>query len=212
MLICACASAIGLASSFDHRSMNACAMPNASVNASPLPLAWRVTKSARTFEERCATSPRILATSVGSGAWSISCVLISASCSPVLRLCADEPDDTVGTGGAPDHAIVHQIVQMGNRLAHGEESLVVVELAPEQRADDVSRALRLAADLFELAEPQTMMLLELRHALAHAPERQPVRRQHQRARLGERDQAPQAAEEEPQRVGVRIDLVHADVG
>ncbi len=76
MFICACPSAIGFASSFPHMSMKARAMPNSSVNARPLPFAWRVTKSARTFDERSATSPRIFATSAGSGACSGSLVVI----------------------------------------------------------------------------------------------------------------------------------------
>src|SRR5262245_58072212 len=177
-------------------SMKARAMPNSSVNARPLPFAWRVTKSVSTFDERSATSPRIFATSTGSGACSVSIVLILRLLFPA-GLCADEPDDPVGAGGPLDHAIVHQIVQMGNRLAHREERLVVVELAPEQRADHVGRGLRLAADVLELAEAEAMVLLELRDPLAHAAEGQPVRRQDQRVGGSERDQAPQAPEEEP---------------
>src|SRR5512134_3028580 len=154
MFICASASAIGFASSFAHMSMNARAMPNSSVNAMPLPFAWRVMKSVSTLDERSATSPRIFATSVGSGARSASLVVILPSPFPVLVLVPDEPDDAVGAGDAPQHAIVHQVVQVGDRLAHREERLVVVELAPEQRADDVGRRLRLAAHVLELAEPQ----------------------------------------------------------
>jgi hypothetical protein len=101
---------------------------------------------------------------------------------------------------------------MGDRLAHREERLVVVELAPEERADDVGRGLRLAAHVLELAEPQAVVLLELRDPLAHAAERQSVRRQHQRVGGGGRDEPSQALQEAPQRVGVGIDLVDADVG
>src|SRR5262245_8618015 len=140
MFICAAASAIGFASSFAHMSMNARAIPNSSLNARPLPFAWRVTKSASTFDERSATSPRILATSAGSAACSTSLVVIVLLRSPHPVSCGlapDEPDDTVGAGRAPQHTIVHQVVQVGDRLAHREEGLVIVELAPEQRADDV---------------------------------------------------------------------------
>src|SRR5690348_6328383 len=103
--------------------MNALAMPISSRTAEERLCVCFCTKSPRMREERSATS------------WAI---LDSSAFSTGLAGCIAH--DAIGAGGALGVAGIIKIMQVGYRLAHREESLVGVELAPEQHAEQLAGA------------------------------------------------------------------------
>src|SRR5690349_15867877 len=129
--------------------MNALAMPISSRAAAERLCACLCTNSPRMREERSATSCAIFASSAVS-AGSAGCIA----------------HDAIGAGRALHFAGVIEVVQVGYRLAHGEERLVRVQLAAKEHAQQVSGALRLFPQgVLQLREPRLVVLLELRHAL-----------------------------------------------
>src|SRR5688572_29017987 len=103
--------------------MNALAMPSSSRIAEPRLSACFCENSARILEERSATSCSIFA----FFSWSAGCIAHDAIASQLARRAAG----------------VVKVMQMGYRLAHGEEGLVQVELAPrEQQPEQLAGALR----------------------------------------------------------------------
>src|SRR5574338_667674 len=103
--------------------MNALAMPISSRTAAESACVCFCTKSPRMREERSATSCAIFESSAVSTG--------SAGCIA---------HDAIGARGARGFAGVVKIVQVGYRLAHGEERLVRVELAAEKHAEELARA------------------------------------------------------------------------
>src|SRR5437879_3732072 len=175
------ASTLGSAAMCAYRSMNALAMPISSRTAEDMPCACFCANSPSSFEERSATS------------WH---TLESSSASPI-------PDDPIGSDPAVQFSGIVQVVQMGHRLAHREESLVQVKRPPEQHAEQLACAAGFSPQLFaELFEAVFMMRFELRHALVRAAKRLAVRGQHQHLRR----QVPVArdrVEKQAQRVALR---------
>src|SRR5690242_4171662 len=113
--------------------MNALAMPISSRAAAESAWACFCTKSPRMREERSATSCAILESSAVS-AGSAGCIA----------------HDAIGAERALGFAGVIKVVQVGYRLAHGEERLVRVELAPEEHRQQVAGAfLSLLQDLLQ---------------------------------------------------------------
>lgn len=91
-----------------------------------------------------------------------------------------EPVDPIGSEGAFEHAAVHEVVQVGDGLADGEEHLVHVELAAEQHGDDLGGRARHGAGGAEFGEAVLVVVRELGHARRDPAERESVRRQDQR--------------------------------
>src|SRR6185503_7572729 len=143
--------------------MNALAMPISSRTAEERLWVCLRAKSPRMREERSATLCAIFASSAVS--------VGSAGCIS---------HDAIGAGGALCVPRVVKVVQVGYRLAHGEEGLVRVQRAPEQHRQQLARALLLAPDGFlQLGEARLVVRLELRDALVRPAERLAVRGQHQ---------------------------------
>src|SRR5581483_12470021 len=88
--------------------------------------------------------------------------------------------DAVGSQLPARATRIVQVVQMGYGLAHGEERLVRVELAPEKQPEELRRAPRAALEgLVELLEVRFVVRFELRHALVRPAEGLAVRGQHE---------------------------------
>src|SRR6185436_151153 len=104
------ATRAGSLASFAYRSMYALAMPISSRIAAESDWACFWVKSARIFDERSATD----------------CTTLGSTCG-----IAHDAIRSVGASQAPG---VVQIVQMGDRLAYGEERLVRVERPAEKEA------------------------------------------------------------------------------
>src|SRR5882672_7320641 len=155
-----------------YRSMNARAMPNSSLVATPWPPAWRCRNSPMRRLERSATSANTFALWAGSGEDCVAGMLLG------LHV-ADHP---IGADRALQAPLEVEKVEVSHRFTHGEEQLMRVELAAKQRIEHVRGRPGRIADFMELGKPQAMMLLELRDALAQAPEGQPVRGQRERRR------------------------------
>src|SRR5215510_11429342 len=79
--------------------------------------------------------------------------------------------DAVGAGGAPGFPGIVKVVQMRDRLAHGEEGLVGIERPPEQHAEELGRALWPVHGLQQLAEACAVVRLERGDAPVSAAER-----------------------------------------
>src|SRR5918999_2512468 len=103
--------------------MNALAMPISSRTAEDMPSACFCTKSPRIFDERSATWVQTFASSSDS--------FLSAGCIS---------HDAIIAEGALRAAGIVQVVQVGYRLAHGEERLVRIERPAEQHAQQIGRA------------------------------------------------------------------------
>src|SRR5258706_5213956 len=184
-----------------ERSMNARAIPNSSLVATPGPSAWRFRNSPRRRLERSATSANTFALWAGSGEDCVAGMSLALSVAN-HAICADR------TLQAP---IAVEKVQMSHRLAHGEEQLMRIELAAKQGIEDVHRSLRRLAGFMELGEAQAVVLLQLRDALAQTPEGQPMRGQRERRR-GKLCVAAQGSDERRERISLRLVRPHADVG
>src|SRR5688572_21557013 len=112
-------------------------------------------KSARIFEERSATD----------------CTTLGSTCGIA--------HDAIGTLGALQAPGVIEIVQMGDRFAHGEESLARVERPAKQQAKQITRAALLVFQrIFYFLEMCLVVALEFGHAQVRAAERLAVRGQH----------------------------------
>src|SRR6267143_3382527 len=179
--------------------MNARAIPNSSLAATPL--AWRCRNSAISRLERSATSANTLALWAESG----------GDCVAGMSLALSVANHAIGADRTLQAPLEMEKMEVSHRLAHGEEKLVRVELAAKQRIEHVRRRFGRLANLVQLREPQAVVLLELRDALAQTPEGQPVRRQRERGR-GQLRVAGQGIEEERERISLRLVRPHADVG
>src|SRR4051812_15934818 len=134
--------------------MNALAMPISSRVAADMLCACFFAKSPRIFEERSATSWYTLASS--------SVSFGSAGCIS---------HDAIWTGRSLRFARVVKVVQVGYRLAHGEEGLVRIQRPLEQDRQQLGGAfLLLSEDSFQVVEVLAVVLLELRHALVRPAE------------------------------------------
>src|SRR5258706_2411560 len=181
--------------------MNARAIPNSSLAATPRPPAWRCRNSVMSRPERSATSANTFALWAESGGDCVACMSLALGvANHAIR--ADR------TRQAP---LEMEKVKMSHRLAHGEEKLVRVELAAKQRIEHVRRRFGRIASLVELSEAKAVVLLELRDALAQTPEGQPVRRQREGG-CGQLRVAGQGIEEKRERISLRLVCPHADVG
>src|SRR5688572_23249852 len=161
--------------------MKALAMPSSSRTAEERLSACFCAKSPRMREERSATA----------------CIM--RACSSWLGGCIAH--DAIGAEAACGAAGIVKVVQVGYRLAHGEESLVQVELAlREQHAQQVAGALRTAPQrVRQQLEFLAMVALQLGDAGMRAAERLAVRGQDQHV-LGKFPVARDRIEEQPQRV------------
>src|SRR5262245_31244925 len=160
--------------------MYARAMPISSRTAAESDCACFWVKSARIFEERSATER----TSVAS-------TFVSA---------CGITHDAIGSIGALQAPGIVEIVQMGDRLAHGEEGLVRVERPAEKQPEQLAGAELLALQRFlQLREVLLMVILQLRDPGVRAAERLAVRGQHQHV-FGQLAVAFQRLEEQAQRI------------
>src|SRR5262245_16689792 len=115
--------------------MYAFAMPSSSPAAAAKPATWSFfANSPRIFAERSATSCRTRAEASGSG----GCVFESM----VSPSGWSKSRHAVGADPARQLAVVVQVVQVRDRLAHGEKNLARIELAAEQQLEDFCRATR----------------------------------------------------------------------
>src|SRR6267378_48953 len=89
-------------------------------------------------------------------------------------------NSAIGADRAPQAPLEMEKMEVSHRLAHGEKKLMRVELAAKQRIEHVCRRFGRIASFMQLREPQAVVLLELRDALAQTPEGQPVRGQRER--------------------------------
>src|SRR5690349_2676815 len=143
--------------------MNALAMPISSRTAEERLSVCLRAKSLRMREERSATVWAILASS--------AVTVGSAGCIS---------HDAIDPRRARCLPRVVEVVQVGYRLAHGEERLVRVQGPAEEHRQQLARAFVLALDgLLQLGEALAVMLLELRNALVRAAKRLAMRGQHQ---------------------------------
>ena len=106
---------------------------------------------------------------------------------------------------------VHQVFQMRQRLAEGEEQVHPLQLAAEHVRQQLGRGLRLAAALLDLRELLLVMRRQIVDALVQAVERHAVRRQHQRVGR-QRTQSLQRIEIRAQRIRIADVEAVADVG
>src|SRR5467141_1548170 len=114
ILVCISASFQGSASMRAARSVNARAIPNSSLVATPWPPAWRWRNSPMRRLERAATSANAFALCAGSGG---DCV---AGMSLVLGIA----NHAVGADRTPQAPLGMEQVEVSHRLAHGEEELM----------------------------------------------------------------------------------------
>src|SRR5690242_10077708 len=143
--------------------MNAFAMPISSRTAADIDSACFWANSPRILDERSATC------------WA---TLASSAVSVGLDGCISH--DAIGTRGALCLARVVKIVQVGYRLAHGEERLVGVERAPKEDRQQLARAfLPFFQLLLQLGEALAVVLLQLVDALVRTAKGLAVRRQDQ---------------------------------
>src|SRR2546427_8092444 len=143
--------------------MNALAMPISSRTAADMAAVCFCANSPRILDERSATCWQTLASSCVSF-WLAGCIT----------------HDAIRAGGPLCFARIVKIVQVGYRLAHGEESLVRIERPAKQHRQQLARAaLILLQLLLELDEAGLVVRFQLRHALVRAAEGLAVRRQHQ---------------------------------
>src|SRR5258705_337140 len=131
--------------------MNARAMPNSSLAATPRPPAWRCRNSAMIRPERSATSANTFALWAESGGDCVACMSLALSV-------ANHPIGADRTLQAP---LEMEKMKVSHRLAHGEEKLMRVELAPKQRIEHVCRRFGRIASLMQLREAQAVVLLLL---------------------------------------------------
>src|SRR6266581_4886903 len=143
--------------------------------------------------ERSATSANSLALWAGSG----------ADCVAGMSLVLSVANHAVGADRTLQAPIEMEEVEVGHRLAHGEEKLVRVELASKKRIEHARRRFGSIAGFMQLGEAQAVMLPELRDSLAQAPERQAVRGQRE-GRRGQSGVAGYRVEEERERVSLRL--------
>ncbi len=102
-------------------------------------------------------------------------------------------------------------MQVRERFAERKRQLVQIELAIEQHRHDARRRLRRIARGEHLSESICMMTMLLPDALMQPAKRFSVRRQHQsvgrqQQQLVERSQIAR------QRIGVGLEIKHADIG
>src|SRR5436190_3495187 len=143
--------------------MNALAMPISSRIAADMDWACFCAKSPRIFDERSATSWHTLASSCVSF-WLAGCI----------------PHDAIRAGGAACLAGVVKIMQVGYRLAHGEERLVRIKRPAKEYRQQLARAaLAFAELLLQLGKPVAMVALQLCDALVRAAKGFAVRWQDQ---------------------------------
>src|SRR6267142_5353100 len=181
--------------------MKARAMPNSSLAATPRPPVWRCRNSAMSRPERSATSANTFALWAESGGDCVACMSLALSVA----------NHAIGADRTLQAPLEMEKMKVSHRLAHGEEKLMRVELAAKQRIEHVCRRFGRSASFMQLREPQAVVLLELRDALAQTPERQPVRGQRERCR-GQLRVAGQGIEEKRERISLRLVRPHADVG
>lgn len=63
---------------------------------------------------------------------------------------------------------MHQVIQVGDRLAHREQQLIIVEVATEQTGQQFCRSPWFATNLQRAREPRLMMRAELVNAAMQA--------------------------------------------
>src|ERR1700704_1827667 len=181
--------------------MNARATPNSSLAATPRPPTWRCRNSAMSRLERSATSANTLALWAESG----------GDCVAGISLALSVANHAIGADRTLQAPPEMEKMEVSHRLAHGEEKLMRVELAAKQRIEHVCRGFGRVASFMQFREPQAVVLLELRDALAQTPEGQPVRGQRERRR-GQLRVTGQGVEEKRERISLRLVRPHADVG
>src|SRR6266850_2711294 len=175
--------------------MNALAMPISSRTAADMDWVCFCAKSPRILDERSATSWQTRP-SAWDSFWLAGCI----------------PHDAISAGGAPCLARVVEIVQVGYRLAHGEESLVRVERPAEKHRQEIAgAALAFPQFIRQLRKASAVMRFELRHPLMRAAKGFAVRRKDQHVG-GQLAVAADGIQEQPQWVALGIDRPHADVG
>src|SRR5438067_385689 len=174
--------------------MNALATPISSRMAADMVSACLWANSPSILEERSATCWQTFASSSVSF-WLAGCI----------------PHDAISPGRALRLARIVKIVQVGYRLAHGEESLVRIQRPAKEHGQQLARAALAFGELgLELAESVAMVLLELAHALVRAAKRLAVRRQDEHIG-GQLAIARNGLQEQAQRIALGIDRPHADV-
>src|SRR6267143_1533044 len=143
------------------------------MNALAIPISSRMAAD-RDWVCFCANSPRILdeRSATSWQTFASSCVSFG------LPGCI--PHDAIRASGAPRLARVVKVVQVGYRLAHGEERLVRIQRPAKEHREEIPRAaLPLPEFPLELAEALAVMRFELRHSLVRAAKGFAVRRQDQ---------------------------------
>src|ERR1051325_9743209 len=141
--------------------MNALATPISSRRAADMVSACLWSNSTRILEERSATCWQTFASSSVSF-WLAGCI----------------PHDAITSRGALRLARIVKIVQVGYRLAHGEESLVGIQRPAKEHGQELARAALAFGELgLQLDEARVVVLLELAHALVGAMKRLAVRGQ-----------------------------------
>ena len=88
--------------------------------------------------------------------------------------------DAIGIARPRKLALEPEVIQVRDRFAHGEKSLVRIQFAPEQHWKQVRRGTRLCTGIEHFRQAVAMMVMQHLHAVVRAAERQAVRRQHQR--------------------------------
>src|SRR5882672_2783164 len=111
--------------------MNALAMPISSRTAEDMLCACFCANSPRILEERSATDCTTRASSAASEGFFVAFVFRSAGCIS---------HDAIVTLRLLQASGIVQIVQVGDRLAHGEEGLVRVERPLEEHRQKLARA------------------------------------------------------------------------
>src|SRR5688572_10301021 len=188
------ASFTGSAAMRAYRSMNALAMPISSRTAEDMSSACRLANSPRILEHRSAT-----------------CWLTFASSALSVVLAGCITHDAIFAPGTRCASCVVEVVQVGYRLAHREESLVRVQRAAKQHAQELGCALGFFQGVEQFPQAVLVMLLQLLHPVVGAAERLAVRRQHQHV-LWQVAIARDRVEEQAQRVAFGVDRPDADVG
>ncbi len=116
----------------------------------------------------------------------------------------------VEAGGSLGPTGGHQIMNMGQGFADGEEYLVVVEFAGEQVFQNIDAGRRFGTRHHRRLKALLMMVAHVGKAFEEPPERPIVAWQHQGVG-GQTGEFIEAGEEQAERVGVRLLRPDADV-
>src|SRR5882672_8270138 len=132
-----------------YRSMNARAMPNSSLVATPRPSAWRFRNSPSRRLERSAISANTFVLWAGSG----------EDCVAGMSLALSVANHVIRADRTLQAFLEMEKVKVSYRLAYGEKKLMRVELAAKQRIEYVCRRFGRIASLMQLREAQAVVLL-----------------------------------------------------